>query len=314
MFTKASKSKARLRLALSGPSGSGKTYSALSIAHGLGSRIALIDTERGSASKYAGIFDFDVCELEVFHPTKYVEAIRAADSAGYDAIVVDSLTHAWFAELELAGGNFANWAKIKPLERALLDSILQCKAHIIVTMRSKTEWIIEETTNKSGRSVQSPKRVGTSPMQASGIEYEFDLAGEMDLNHMLSISKSRCPELANSTHLNPGRPLAEALLAWLSDGVSAPPAVAAPPVIQPVQAALATSADLAPITKVLTDAGLEAPKRMEWLKDQGFNSPGKIPSSEIPRLLASAQKFREVFGKAPDAKVQPEIAGAEVTS
>jgi hypothetical protein len=291
MFTKATKSKARLRLALSGPSGAGKTYSALSIANGLGSRIALIDTERGSASKYAGIFDFDVCELQNFHPAKYVEAIKAASDAQYDVIVVDSLSHAWFAELDMAGGQFANWAKIKPLERALLDAILQCKAHVIVTMRSKTEWVMEDTVNKQGKTVQSPKRVGTSPMQSSGIEYEFDIAGEMDLNHILSISKSRCPDLANSTHLNPGRPLAESLLSWLSDGVAAPPVSVAPPAPQPAQPALAASVDLAPIIGVLTNAGLSQDQRKEWLKSQGFSSPGQVPLGEIPRLLAVAKNL-----------------------
>jgi hypothetical protein len=304
MFTKATKSKSRLRLALSGPSGAGKTYSALSIASGLGDRIALIDTERGSASKYAGIFDFDVCELQSFHPAKYVEAINAASNAQYDAIVIDSLSHAWFAELDMAAGQFANWAKIKPLERALLDAILQCKAHVIVTMRSKTEWIMEDTTNRQGKAVQAPKRVGTSPMQSSGIEYEFDIAGEMDLNHILSISKSRCPDLANSTHLNPGRPLAESLLSWLSDGVSAPPAPAAPA----APMAFATASDLAPITKALTDAGLNQAQRREWLQAKGFSSPGQIPQREIPGLLASAKAVKAVNG--PDELISGEDAEA----
>src|SRR5947208_2781832 len=66
-FARATKHQAKLRLTLDGPSGSGKTYSALAIATALGARIALIDTEHGSAKKYAGDpFVFDLLELDSF--------------------------------------------------------------------------------------------------------------------------------------------------------------------------------------------------------------------------------------------------------
>jgi hypothetical protein len=222
MFQKATKTQSRLRLALCGPSGAGKTYSALEIARHLGKTIAVIDTEHGSASKYADRFDFDVCNLVDFHPSKYMEAIAAAGQAGYEVIVIDSLSHAWFAELELAGKSFDGWKNVRPLERALIDAMLASPAHIIATMRTKTEWVMEEYVNKQGKTCSAPKKVGMAPIQSSGIEYEFDLAGEMDLNHLLTISKSRCPELSNTTHLNPGQKLAQTMLAWLSDGVPIP--------------------------------------------------------------------------------------------
>ena len=77
-FKKATKSQSKLRLGLVGPSGSGKTFTALQIATGLGGSIAVIDSERGSASKYADLFDFDVLELQTFSPKTYVNAIKAA--------------------------------------------------------------------------------------------------------------------------------------------------------------------------------------------------------------------------------------------
>jgi hypothetical protein len=215
MFKKATKTQSRLRLAMSGASGSGKTYSSLAIAQHLGQSIAVIDTERGSASKYADLFTFDVCELTEFHPGRYVEAIRAADAAGYEVIVIDSLSHAWFAELDMAQGNFSNWSKIRPLERALIDAMLGSRAHIIGTMRSKTEWVMTPSKNKRGEDTLQPTKVGMAPMQASGIEYEFDIAGEINLDHLLTISKSRCSTLSNTTHLNPGRDLAELMMMWL---------------------------------------------------------------------------------------------------
>ena len=87
-FKKATKKRARARIALVGPSGSGKTYSSLAIGKHLapGGKIAVIDTERGSASKYAGdAADFDALELEVFAPEEYVSAIQ--DAADECAII-----------------------------------------------------------------------------------------------------------------------------------------------------------------------------------------------------------------------------------
>jgi AAA domain len=214
MFKKATKSNLKIRLALSGASGSGKTFSSLSIASHIASKIALIDTERGSASKYADIFSFDACELDNYHPAKYIEAIQNAETMGYEIIIIDSLSHAWFSELELAGGRFDGWSKVRPLERKLIDAIIGSKCHIIATMRSKTEWLVEET-QKNGKASYNPKKVGTAPIQSNGIEYEFDIAGEIDYNHILTISKSRCPQLSDRTFLNPSKELANLLLKWI---------------------------------------------------------------------------------------------------
>jgi DNA polymerase III delta prime subunit len=272
MFQKATKTQARLRFALCGPSGSGKTYSALKIARHLGKTVAVIDTEHGSASKYADLFDFDVCNLVDFHPGKYMEAIKAAGQAGYDVILIDSLTHAWFAELDLAGKSFDGWKNVRPLERALIDAMLASPAHIIATMRTKTEWVLEEYVNKAGKTCVAPKKVGTAPIQASGIEYEFDLAGEIDLNHLLTISKSRCPELSNTTHLNPGQELAETMLAWLTDGVPAPEtALEKGQRIRAAREAVGMSAD-----------------EVKLMMEAEFNrtSPAQLTSEDCDRLIA----------------------------
>ena len=191
MFKRATKSQIKIRLALSGAAGSGKTFSALAMASQLGTRIALIDTERGSASRYADLFNFDVCELDNHHPAKYIDAIKAAESAGYEVIIIDSLSHAWYAELELvdqAKNSFAAWKDVRPLERRLLDTIVRCNSHIIATMRSKTEW---DTSQKDANGKMKPVKIGTPAIQTSGIEYEFDIAGELSAEHILWISKSR---------------------------------------------------------------------------------------------------------------------------
>lgn len=216
MFKKATKSNLKIRLALSGAAGSGKTYSALAIATHLSKSIAVIDTEHGSASRYADRFDFDSCELSDYHPAKYIEAIKMAEAEGYQVIIIDSLSHAWFSELELAGKGFDGWKNVRPLERKLIDAMLSSSAHVIATMRSKTEYVMEEYRAKDGKIKSAPKKIGTAPVQSAGIEYEFDVAGEMNYDHILTISKSRFPELSDKTFLNPGKEIADILKASIN--------------------------------------------------------------------------------------------------
>lgn len=271
MFQKATKTQSRLRLALCGPSGSGKTFTALNIAQHLGQTVAVIDTEHGSASKYADRFDFDVCELTDHHPAKYIEAIKAAGQAEYDIAIIDSLSQAWFEELRLAGKGFDGWKDVRPLERALIEAMLSSPCHIIATMRTKTEWVMEDYTNKQGKACVAPKKVGTAPIQSSGIEYEFDLAGELNLEHVLTISKSRCPELSNQEFLNPGQELAEALNAWLTDGA-------------PMPESGQQKCDRARAARQLAGLDTESVKRL--LKTQfQRTSPSQLSSGQVDELI-----------------------------
>jgi len=231
-FTKATKKQARLRLALIGPSGSGKTYSALAIGTRLvkGGRVAVIDTERGSASKYAGLFEFDTLELDTFSPQIYVQAIQAADAAGYDVLIIDSLSHAWMgkggaleqvdqvAKRSNSQNSFTAWREVTPHHNAMINAILQCKAHVIVTMRAKTEYVME--VNEKGKN--TPRKVGLAPIQRDGVEYEFDLVADMSLENDLIVSKSRCPQLSGAVVNKPGAEVAQTLAAWLTDGAEAP--------------------------------------------------------------------------------------------
>jgi hypothetical protein len=226
-FTKATKEAAKLRLSIVGPSGSGKTYSALSIATALvpGGKIALIDTEHGSASKYADIFDFFVAEMTPpFHPDKYVEAIKQASAAGCDVLIFDSLSHAWNGTGGLLDivediskrmknpNSFAAWKDATPIQTRLFDAILGAPIHIIATMRSKTEYVLQD----NGRGQQVPRKIGMAPIQRENSEYEFDVVLDMDIENNAIVTKTRCPALTGKVFAKPGKDIAGILAAWLS--------------------------------------------------------------------------------------------------
>lgn len=226
LFTKATKTQSKLRLALYGVSGSGKTYSALGIAAGLGGRIAVIDTERGSASKYASRFDFDVLDMQPpFSPAAYVNAIKAAEGEGYDILIIDSLTHAWSgsggalemvdnaAKRSSSGNSYVAWRDVTPQHNALIDAIIQSRCHIIATMRSKTEYVMEM---RNGKSV--PVKKAMAPIQRDGMEYEFDVVAEMNIENEMIVQKSRCEALSGAIITKPGSQVSGLLKAWLGDG------------------------------------------------------------------------------------------------
>lgn len=188
-FQKAERKKAKLRLAITGPSGSGKTWGALQIAKGLGGKIAVIDTERGSASLYTHLADFDVLELGApYTPERFIEAIHAAEGAGYEVLIIDSASHEWngvggclelvdkVAAAKFKGNSWSAWNEVTPRHRAFLDAMLRSNMHIIATMRSKTE---TAQTEENGR--KKVVKLGMKSEQRDGVEYEFTTV--LDLTH-----------------------------------------------------------------------------------------------------------------------------------
>jgi hypothetical protein len=239
MFKPATKHDAKLRLAICGPAGAGKTYSLLSLATALGGKIAVVDTEHGSASKYADIFAFDVVEPDTFDPRDLVKAITAAADAGYASIIIDSLSHYWMGkggELEMVdqagkraqGNSFAGWKTVTPHHNALVDTIIAAPIHVLVSMRTKTEWVIE----KDDRGKSIPRKIGLAPVMRDGIEFEFDVCGDIDQDNNLTITKSRCSALANQVINRPGEAMAKVLKGWLT-GSGPAPARPAPSMQQP---------------------------------------------------------------------------------
>lgn len=222
---KAVKYGSKMRMALYGPSGSGKTYSALSIATAMAGdkRVCVIDTERGSASKYADIFDFDVIELDTFHPNSFVEAIQEVVKSGaYSVLILDTISHEWEGKggaLELAGRDFTNWSKITPLHNTFVDAMLRAPLHVIATLRAKEEYAMEKEEGKSKATV---RKMGMEPIQRKGIQYEFDITASLDSDNTMSIEKTRCSSLQGAIFQHAGADFAQIVQTWL-DG-ELPPA------------------------------------------------------------------------------------------
>jgi hypothetical protein len=234
LFTPAARTQAKLRLAIDGPSGSGKTYSALLIAKGLAggdlSKVALIDTERGSGSLYSDLGPYSVLGFEPPYGVKrFVTAHNAAVDEGFEVIVIDSLTHFWsgeggvldevdkIAKASKSGNTFAAWKQGSPLQKTLMDTMLASPCHIVATIRSKTEWVLEQ--NDKGRTV--PRKVGLAPDQRKDVDYEFTIVLDLSREHIATASKDRTGLFDERLEI-PSEKMGAELLAWLGSAAPAP--------------------------------------------------------------------------------------------
>lgn len=249
LFQPAVKERLRARVAIDGPTGSGKTWTALQWARilaGPDGPVGVIDTENRSAAYYAPGPD-EVAQRVNWWEPPYVfghlptsppydpRELRsliqaAAEELGPDGVlVIDSLTHYWNGEggtLDVVdnassrGNSFTGWKEGTPAQRGMLDAIIHAPCHVIVTMRSKMEYLLVEE-NRGGRTVQVPTKVGMAPEQRSGVEYEFTVVADMDLEHRLVVSKSRCDAIADVVAPK-GRSYepAQTFAAWLATGVT----------------------------------------------------------------------------------------------
>lgn len=231
-FQKAERKKSKLRLALTGPSGSGKTYGALLVAKGLGGKIAVIDTEKGSAALYSHLVDFDVLDLEPpYTPERYRQAVKLAVENGYGVVIIDSITHEWSgsggclelneetARAKYRGNTWSAWNETKARHRAFIDDLLVCPAHVIVTMRSKTETAQVEVNGR-----KQVQKLGMKSEQNDGIEYEFTTVLDLvhDGNFALP-SKDRTGLFTpNSDPFKLSENIGQNLAKWLESG-KAPP-------------------------------------------------------------------------------------------
>lgn len=197
---KATRQKAYLKLNLSAPSGAGKTMSALLMAYGLTddwSKIAIIDTENGSADLYSHLGAYNTLPLEApYSPERYIQAIDACVSAGMECVIIDSSTHEWsglggcldlneqLAAAKYRGNTWSAWNEITPRHDAFVQKVLQSKCHFITCTRSKTETVMGED--------KKVKKLGMKDIQREGWEYELTVSLNIDRDtHKATASKDR---------------------------------------------------------------------------------------------------------------------------
>lgn len=240
-FRKAVKFASKGRVAFVGPSGAGKSYTMLILATllaGPEGRIAALDTEHGSLSKYGDLFDFDVLELSSFTAQSFLTALHAAEDDGYAVFCCDSLSHFWMgrggalefvdAVAKRSKDQMAGWKDFRPFEREMIEAMIASRCHVLCTMRTKNEY--QEVVDAAGK--KKRVKIGLAPVQRDGLEYEFDMVGYMDDENTLIIDKTRCPELAGKVITRPQAQDFEVFRAWLAGEArpgSAPARQPAPP-------------------------------------------------------------------------------------
>lgn len=239
----------KARIGLLAPTGGGKTYTGLlflfaMVKWGMAKKVGVIDTEHGSASKYLNdpFPSFRVIELaDDFSPEVYIEAMALLAEDGCDALLVDSLSHAWAGKggsLELKDrfgkqkgfNDYTAWGPVTAMQNRLIESLLSYPGHLVATMRLKMEHVIEKDPI-TGKNVV--RKIGLQPVQRDGMEYEMDLVGDIDQDHNFSVSKTRCRALDGYSVHKPGEEVVKKLRSWLETGERASPpsspAQAAPP-------------------------------------------------------------------------------------
>jgi AAA domain len=215
---KSARKRAKMKMALQGPSGSGKSYSSLLIANGLAggdmTKIAVIDSENGSANLYSHLGDFNVLQLKSpFSPERYIQAIEICEKADIEVIILDSISHCWDFLLDfhgsLTGNSFTNWNKVTPRQRVFIDKILQSETHIIATMRTKQDYVLN---NKHGKFV--PQKVGLKAVQRDGVDYEFTLVFDIDIKHNAIASKDRTGLFIDKPEIQINASTGKKILRW----------------------------------------------------------------------------------------------------
>jgi len=301
---KARRSATKLRILLTSPSGGGKTFGALLLAKGLGGRTVVIDTEEGSSDLYDELHEFDVIDLKPpFTPERYVEAISAAEAAGYEVIVIDSVTHCWsgkggclelvddIAKAQFRGNTWSAFSVITPRWRAFVDAILRSSAHIVCTGRSKTETAQVEDHGK-----KKVAKLGMKLEARDGLEYEFTTV--LDLvhdGHYATVSKDRTGIFSGDPKpitVETGKRLAE----WLAGAEPAPATKPRP--AQPAKSAEVAEPEDAPPTVAEILGHIRAAKTVKALGRMGdrieeLTSEGNLDDLEVAELMGAINARHE---------------------
>jgi len=217
----------KLRIGLSGASGFGKTMSSILLAYGITndySKIAIIDTENGSASLYSHLGPYNVLTLdEPYNPERYIQAIEMCEKSKIEVIIIDSITQEWSGKggcLEIhesLGGRFQDWSKVSPRHQAFIDKILNSDCHIITTVRRKIDYSLDSDMNGKNKVVKH----GTKEITREGFEYELTVNFEIiNDKHLAKASKDRTGLFMDKPEFVINASTGKKLMEWCSQGIS----------------------------------------------------------------------------------------------
>jgi len=221
---KSNRNQARIRIALQGVSGSGKSYSSLLLAYGICQdwhKIAIIDSENGSANLYSHLGEYNVLNLTAPYSTeRYIEAIDVCEKAGMDVIIIDSLSHNWEGNggildvhANMAGNSFTNWSKLTPKMNTLVQKILTSSCHIISTIRSKQDYVITENNGKS-----VPQKTGLKGIVREGTDYDYTIVMELDIYNNATCTKDRTQLFNSRIPFKIDESVGKKIKNWCKDG------------------------------------------------------------------------------------------------
>lgn len=227
----AQRKQTKLRLNLSAPSGAGKTYSALLMAYGMTNdwaKIAVIDTENGSASLYSHLGEFNTLELTApYSPERYIEAIQMCIDAQMQVIILDSSSHEWsgaggcleinekLAAARYKGNTWSAWNETTPRHDKFVQFVLHAPCHIITCTRSKMETVMGED--------KKVKKLGMKDIQRDGWEYELTVSLNIDRDtHMAISSKDRTNLFEGKEPFIITKETGKQIIEWCNSGVIVP--------------------------------------------------------------------------------------------
>ena len=144
---------------------------------------------------------------------------RCLRGAKMEVIIIDSLSHCWEHLFEIhsqmQGNSFTNWGKITPRQTTFVQKILNCNSHVISTMRTKQEYVLNE---KNGKFV--PEKVGLKTIMRDGIDYAFTIVLDMDLKHFAKASKDRTNLFMDKPEFIITPDTGKTILDWCNEGKS----------------------------------------------------------------------------------------------
>ncbi len=321
VIQRATRAQVKLRLALQAVSGGGKSATSLLLAKGmvseLGRRgklpdlpchIGVLDTERDSASLYSHLVDFDTIPLgPPYTVDRYLKAMTMLERAGYSVIILDQITHEWAGDggilaqvaASRATNDFAKWNGPSQDHERFIDRILNSPCHVICTMRSKTEYALEEK-EVNGRMKKVPTRIGLQARQREGTEFEFTTVLDLAAGTNAATCHKDRTELFQVGETIPrmGEEWGRRLIEWVYTATK--PGAAAPHIEAEARCIAVADAGIRACERAANVPDLNAAYLVQRNAIGAFqgDAGADVVQREIERLQAACAKHKASFGVA----------------